>query len=541
MQNLKKILSALIICAIISPAAVSADNITDAQEAYGEFEQYDFSLFSENSGIDKAVEYVLEQIAENQPDVIDISQFNIPYTQESFDELHIKIQNSMRFEHPELFYLSYYFNIESDDSYSFFASVVMNEPVDVIDSEGNIVQEMPYIMDKDEIKRRQALIEAETKNILYFVDEDMTPLQKVLTVHDYITANYTYDLSLESTTLDTMVMQKIGVCQGYAYLFYHVMQKLGIPCINVPSDTCGHIWNKVQLDGKWYNIDVTHDDPTNTDVDYSFGSKRTHFLMSDAELKLLAKKELTDSSYCAQHIEWNNEAYCPAVDDSYKSSVLRSINSFTVYKNGSFYCFDENYKLCTIDFKKNELIPVHDGASASKWFIEGGYFPDKFSGLTLYAGRIYFNTPNKVYLFDPATNTAELYYTYDGKEDTDVAHFYGLRTADGKLYAELSNDPNAEPTLFEIPDPFLSCTVNLQTLTDNTVQTDVFIPSICRDKVSVLIPQYNDKGIFIGFAEPLNGAEGRFKYAGECKTAKAFIWDNETFRPLAEATPYTFE
>lgn len=537
MQNMRKFLTALLICAVISPAAVSAENISDTYKAYGEFEQYDFSLFAENSDIDAATEYVLEQIAESQPDTIDISQFNIPYNQESFDELHAKIQDSMRFEHPELFYLSYYFNLEPNDTYTAFMSVVMNEPVDVEDFDGSIIQIMPYTMDKNEIERREAIIEKETAHILSLVNDDMTPIQKVLIVHDYIAAHYSYDLTLESSTLDTMVMQKKGVCQGYAYLFYHVMQRLGIPCINVPSNACGHIWNKVQLDGKWYNIDVTHDDPTNFDTDYSTGSKRTHFLMSDEEIK-----GLSESDECLQHYTWNNEDYCPADDDSYKTSVLRDIKSFAVYKNGKFYCFDENNNLCTIDFENNVLTPVYTDTADSTWHIEGGYYPSKFSGLTMYAGRIYFNTPNKVYLFDTETNTAEALYTYDGKTDNDIAHFYGLRAADGKLYAEYTENPNEEPELFKIPYQLLPmpCSVVIQPQENNTITADFSIPSDFSDSTAIFIPQYNDKGIFIGFAEPLSG-EQQFKYSNECKTIKAFIWDKETHRPLAEAIPHIFE
>ncbi len=540
MQNFKKILSALLICAVISPAAVSAENISDTYTAFGEFEQYDFSLSSDNSNIDSAVTYILDKIAESQPDTIDISQFGIEYTQECFDELYIKLQNSMRFEHPELFYLSYYFNVapvDPDSSYTFFKTIVMNKPVDVSDENGNITQEMPYTMSKEEIARRQAIIDEETNHILSLVDDNMTPLQKVLTVHDYISANYSYDLSLESSTLDTMIMQRKGVCQGYSYLFYYIMQKLDIPCINVPSNACSHIWNKVQLDGQWYNIDITHDDPTRTNIDYSSGDKRTHFLMSDEEFKNMS---------CRQHYTWNNEDYCPAVDDGYKSSVLRNINSYVVYKNNTFYAFDENYRLCTIDFENNALIPVDTTASDCTWFTDNGYYYDKFSGLTLYAGHIYFNTPNSVYMFNPKTNTAKLYYTYKNKNDSDKAHFYGLRTADGKLYAEYSENPNEEPTLLEIsvPEQSLPCSYDIHSLTGNTIEIDFSIPDKYKNTVTTFIPQYNDKGIFIGFAEPVNASENekqQFRYFDDCKTIKAFIWDNTSYKPLAESVPYIVE
>lgn len=120
MQNFKKILAAFLVCAAIFPVAVSAENVSETYTVCGEFEQYDFSLFSDDNNIDSAVTYILDKIAENQPDTIDISQFDIKYTQECFDEFYIKLQNSMRFEHPELFYLSYYFNLEPNNTATFF-------------------------------------------------------------------------------------------------------------------------------------------------------------------------------------------------------------------------------------------------------------------------------------------------------------------------------------------------------------------------------------------------------------------------------------
>lgn len=52
------------------------------------------------------------------------------------------------------------------------------------------------------------------------------------------------------------------VCDGYAKAFQYFMLKENIPCIFIAGSTIGknggtdHAWNKVQLDGKWYNMDI---------------------------------------------------------------------------------------------------------------------------------------------------------------------------------------------------------------------------------------------------------------------------------------------
>lgn len=547
----RKILCLALICALISPTAVFAEN-TDSVSTFDSYEQYDFSTFSNaDNNIDSAVEYVIAEIAENQPDIIDISKFKIPYDPHSqTNEFISKFKNSILFEHPELFYLSAYFKY----SYTydgFLTDIIMNEPVDVIDSNGNIIQEMPYTMDKEEIARRQASIDKETNHILSLVDDNMTPLQKVLIVHDYIVANYTYDYSYNSSSLDSMIIDKTGVCQGYAYLFYHIMAQLDIPCINVPSEECRHIWNKVQLDGEWYNIDVTHDDPkqNNTLIDYSAGNKRTHFLVSDNELKSFSEKEDTDPLSCKYHYVWNNEDYCVANDDSYSDSILRSINSLTVYKDEKFYCFDSDNNLCTIDFEKNVLKPVCNTVADSKWLPYGqtaSMYAASFSTPVLFDGDIYFNSPDKIYKFDTKTNKAEIFRTYDGKTDISNTYFYGLRVIDNKMYAEYSENPNNEPTLMMIAEsaPYLPCSSEI---TDGTVQNGFFvtadIPEDIKDTTEVYVAQYDKHGIFIGFAvnaAETEGGQEQFVYGNNCKTIKILIWNKYLLSPLANVTEREF-
>ncbi len=52
------------------------------------------------------------------------------------------------------------------------------------------------------------------------------------------------------------------VCDGYSAVFQYVMLRAGIPCIEVTGSTvsdggaANHAWNKVKIDGAWYNIDV---------------------------------------------------------------------------------------------------------------------------------------------------------------------------------------------------------------------------------------------------------------------------------------------
>lgn len=63
-----------------------------------------------------------------------------------------------------------------------------------------------------------------------------------------------------------------AVCSGYADFFQYLMVRHGIPCVIVKGSTQSaanagdydHAWNKVSIDGKWLNVDVTWDDGEDT-------------------------------------------------------------------------------------------------------------------------------------------------------------------------------------------------------------------------------------------------------------------------------------
>lgn len=69
---------------------------------------------------------------------------------------------------------------------------------------------------------------------------------------------------------DSSGKSNYAVCSGYALAFEHLMHKAGIPCGYISGfaydeteknpEECGHAWNIVKIDNKWYEVDVTWDD-----------------------------------------------------------------------------------------------------------------------------------------------------------------------------------------------------------------------------------------------------------------------------------------
>ena len=92
----------------------------------------------------------------------------------------------------------------------------------------------------------------------------------VVFVHDYIVSNCEYymegadsgEFGLWSSAYGCLVDGR-AVCQGYAEAFQYIMNRLDIECGICKGDTKRgrHAWNYVNIDGKYYWIDLTWDDP----------------------------------------------------------------------------------------------------------------------------------------------------------------------------------------------------------------------------------------------------------------------------------------
>jgi transglutaminase/protease-like cytokinesis protein 3 len=123
----------------------------------------------------------------------------------------------------------------------------------------------------------------------------MPERQRIKAVHDYMVMNYKYDVNFGSGLYGEatyafygLLENKTGVCQAYADLFYLFMLYEDIYCEIVYGWADGgtgeydeHAWNVVYVDGDYYHIDVTFDDPVPDGVS---SISYDYFLKSDEEM-----------------------------------------------------------------------------------------------------------------------------------------------------------------------------------------------------------------------------------------------------------------
>ena len=108
----------------------------------------------------------------------------------------------------------------------------------------------------------------------------MSDYDKLRTIHDYLVNHITYhqDGTYTSHSAYSALIRGYSVCQGYAGLFQRLCREVGIPCRYITGYAGeAHAWNIVYLDGYWYNVDVTWDDPVGGSL------RHTYFLKAPAD------------------------------------------------------------------------------------------------------------------------------------------------------------------------------------------------------------------------------------------------------------------
>ncbi len=107
-------------------------------------------------------------------------------------------------------------------------------------------------------------VDARVQSIIKALElEDKTDYEKVKAIHDYIINETSYDRTLKKHSAYDALINQSAVCDGYSLAAYRLFTEAGISTRIITGLAGGgaHSWNIVKVDGKWYNIDLTWDDP----------------------------------------------------------------------------------------------------------------------------------------------------------------------------------------------------------------------------------------------------------------------------------------
>ena len=227
-------------------------------------------------------------------------------------------------------------------------------------------------------------------------DSSMSTMEKMLYVHDKIVvqADYIDDGTPYSHIASNILMKGQGVCQSYAGIFNNAMSMLGIDCIYVMSDS--HAWNAVRIDGLWYYVDVTWDDPVGVS-DRSYTSHQ-YFLVKKNEFSHSHELENSSNNIYGRILNNMGGAYDNCLVKQTSAKPFWYINGLWYYVSyDKVYTWDgiddksqlfrgispaSNVNLAARDMKlyysDNEGLHVYDVESGSKEKLSSGQYIDMY-------------------------------------------------------------------------------------------------------------------------------------------------------------------
>lgn len=310
--------------------------------------------------------YVLGQL-KNLATEIDVSSYRIPDS--DIYSLYEDLLNS----HPELFYM---------ESTLFW------------DCSGDYVSTIKpsYQSPVSEIPSRVAAFNQSVDKVVKYAGKASTIEGKLVLINDYLCANFAYDVNLNIMSVDQFFAQGKGVCQAYALAYKVVLDRLGIPNTIATSTPMSHVWNVVLVNGNWYHVDVTWNDP---ESDVPYRAYHDYLLLSDAAITAL------------NHHSWETSVTCTST--AYDDYLWRSIDSsipvigntmyYTHQKSGTTFAFS-SYNFST-------------GASEELFTYQVSRVinPDLEPPVWVTSSHYYYCTFDKVYSRSRSTGEETLLYT----------------------------------------------------------------------------------------------------------------------------------
>ena len=158
----------------------------------------------------------------------------------------------------------------------------------VFNFDDRVIQiEIKHVYEKEEIQKLSSKVD---ELIQENITDNMSTRDKIKAIHDYIINHTEYDklktenvndTTYKSNTAYGVLFQNYGICSGYSDAMKLFLDKLNIINYKISNDQ--HIWNLVKIDGKWYHLDLTWDDP----VSDKNITRDSYFLITTKTLKLL--------------------------------------------------------------------------------------------------------------------------------------------------------------------------------------------------------------------------------------------------------------
>ena len=135
-----------------------------------------------------------------------------------------------------------------------------------------VEQELIWGKEIPESREKAARLAQTCQDVLDELELDgKTVYRKEKAFHDYLVRNVVYDSKAQMKKVEGgdvytaygALVEGSAVCNGYAEAMKLLCDLSGVECRMISGTVDGenHAWNLVSIDGEWYHVDVTWDDP----------------------------------------------------------------------------------------------------------------------------------------------------------------------------------------------------------------------------------------------------------------------------------------
>ncbi len=227
-----------------------------------------------------------------------------------------------------------------------------------------------------------------TEEILAKIPDGAGELERELIIHDALVDSISYDsetaadvnASVQAFGIYGALAGKKAVCSGYARAAKLLLNRVGIECrlVSGMSKDTGHMWNQVKIDGQWYNLDITWDDPiTDGDVIYN---KYSYFNITDEQINVDHSPGKNFDEMTLETVEGENYATADLYNFDLEECTATDANYYMLYAVHITATDTSNNALITERIKtlsrtKEEMFYIRfdesiDAETAEKWLTK---------------------------------------------------------------------------------------------------------------------------------------------------------------------------
>ena len=356
-----------------------------------------------------------------------------------------------------------------------------------------------YINTAEEAAQYYSAIKAECDEVVAKASQLGTDVEKLLYVHNYLVDTVTYDTTYNDNqnNIYGSIYLNSSMCEGYAAAFAYITTRLGLTTYVITSTEIGHAWNLVYLDGYYYHIDCTWDDPTISNPNLisnplSGYARNSNFLCSDQEIIDCGHYPEGWDGSTALDWEVNGvSVYGIAANSTkYESLALKSEKVLSHYADGAWYyaingvsystAANTRFKINRLVFLSNSSYILYNDREIYSYFrvSSTGAYKVFYSTLQDIDGHIYYSTASGIYRLVPggAANGGDDILILSNTVDNNI-YDYDIDLSAGTfsvVYGKTIDytSTNAKVMTYNIADYFCAVEGHRFSLISHTAPTD---------------------------------------------------------------------